>query len=89
MKDITIPDTTVTINYPGGTFDIDPLEAVIKAQEILTECKERTDYQHLDLFAAWVKETTGAELKRAHADFLMSRLQSIYLENKKKLLGEP
>lgn len=69
----------------GGTLSLDLVQACQKINTIRAACAEAklANFEHLDKFSVWVKETTGTALTLSQADALMDACEIEYLRQKK------
>ncbi len=86
MDKIVIPDDKVTIEHPGGSFQLDLVEAVCTIEEINAECQGLGVSDRLRRFGEWLHAKTGAQLPVGQLDWLMGQFQATYVKTKKHLV---
>lgn len=84
---VEIPDgrTIFQLNQGNGPllFRLDLVEAVRQCNEISAACQGKANFEHLDAFAAWVREHAGVTLGYAEADWLWDHVHLEYARQKK------
>lgn len=69
----------------GDCFELDLIEACRAIDKISLECAEKKNYEHLDLFIAWIGQQTDGHvrLNLAQADWLIDQIMVERIRKKK------
>lgn len=80
---ILIPDGVSRFQAGDREFGLDLVEASQAVNRIAAECEGKANFEHVELFKAWVLGRTGAELTPAQADWLIDFVSAEYTREKK------
>lgn len=75
---LKIPSGLTTFELPdGGSFSIDIIDVCKAIDRISEECKDKTNYEYLDSFIAYIQSVTEGTvtLNSAQADWLIDNVR--------------
>ncbi len=72
---LKLPDGRLRVELGDHAFSLDPILAVRETNAIADRCKGKSNYEHLDEFAAWVAGQGGPVLSASECDQLWKAIQ--------------